>query len=387
MNVILLSPHFPTNFYNFAVALRRAGANVLGIADAAYGDLRPELREALTEYYRLANTEDYDQLLRAVAYLTFKHGKIDRFESHNEYWLAAEARIRTDFNIPGIRTDEIDFMKYKSLMKARYIKAGIPVARGRVVRNRDEARALITETGYPVVAKPDNGVGAAHTYRINNDGELSQFFATKLPVDYIMEEFIRGVIYSFDGLAGHDGAPVFYTSHVFAQGIMETVNEDQDLYYYSLREIPADLEDAGLRTVAAFNIRDRFFHLEFFRTPDGRIVALEVNIRPPGGWSMDMFNYANDADLYQEWANLVTGRPVRTDYARPYFCAYAGRKQHKAYRHSHEDILRTLGGTVMHHDAMSPIFWPVMGNYAYLVRSPDEEQIKATIRYILETES
>ncbi len=387
MNVILLSPHFPTNFYNFAVALRRAGATALGIADAAYDELRPELRSALTEYYRLDNMENYDLLLRAVAYLTFKHGKIGRFESHNEYWLNTEARIRTDFNIPGIRADEIDFLKHKSLMKARYIEAGIPVARGRVVRNWQEAQALIGETGYPVVAKPDSGVGAAHTYRINNHDELSQFFATKPPVDYIMEEFIRGVIYSFDGLAGHDSRPVFYTSHVFAQGIMETVNEDCDLYYYSLRQIPADLEDAGLRTVKAFGVSDRFFHLEFFRTPDGRIVALEVNIRPPGGWSMEMFNYANDADLYQEWANLITGQPVRTDYTRPYFCAYAGRKRHKAYCNSHEDILRTLAGMVVHHDAMSPIFWPVMGDYAYLVRSPDEAQIKAAIRYILETRS
>ena len=48
---------------------------------------------------------DYDQLLRAVAYLTFRHGKIDRFESHIEYWLNTEARIRSDFNIPGIRQD------------------------------------------------------------------------------------------------------------------------------------------------------------------------------------------------------------------------------------------------------------------------------------------
>lgn len=387
MNAILLSPHFPTNFYNFAVALRRAGVNVLGIADAAYNDLRPELRSALTEYYRLANMDDYDQLLRAVAYLTFKHGKIDRFESHNEYWLATEARIRTDFNIPGIREHEIATMKHKSLMKAKFIEAGIPVARGRVVQNWDEAQALIAETGYPVVAKPDSGVGAAHTYRINNNDELGQFFATKPPIDYIMEEFIRGVIYSFDGLVGHDGQPIFWTSHVFAQGIMETVNEDHDLYYYSLRQLPADLEDAGLRTVRAFNVRDRFFHLEFFRTPEGRIVALEVNIRPPGGWSMDMFNYANDADLYQEWANLVAGQPVRTAYTRPYFCAYAGRKQHKTYRHTHDDILRTLGDMVVHHDTMSPIFAPVMGHYAYLFRSPDEAQIKAGIRYVLEAGS
>ena len=274
MNVVMVSPHFPPNFYQFCAALRRAGANVFGIADAPYEELRPELQKALTEYYRVPDALDYDQLLRGVAYLTFRHGKMHWLESHNEFWLETDARLRTDFNIPGIKDDLIADIKAKSRMKARFIAAGVPVARGRIVRTPDEARLLIAETGYPVVAKPDIGVGAAHTYRINDDAELARFFEAKPPIDYIMEEFISGVIYSFDGLADREGNPVFYTAHVFSQGIMETVNEDQDLYYHSLREIPADLEDAGRRTLAAFDVRARFFHIEFFRThrrqPDRR---------------------------------------------------------------------------------------------------------------------
>ena len=266
MNVVMVSPHFPPNFYHFCAALRRAGANVFGIADAPYDELRPELQAALTEYYRVPDALDYDQLLRGVAYLTFRHGKMDWLESHNEFWLETDARLRTDFNIPGIKNDLITDIKAKSRMKARFIAAGVPVARGRVVHTPDEARLFIAETGYPVVAKPDIGVGAAHTYRINDDAELARFFEAKPPIDYIMEEFISGVIYSFDGLADREGNPVFYTAHVFSQGIMETVNEDQDLYYHSLREIPADLEDAGRRTLAAFDVRARFFHIEFFRT-------------------------------------------------------------------------------------------------------------------------
>ncbi len=384
MNVILLSPHFPPSSYHFAVALRRAGVNILGIADAPYDSLRFELRNALAEYYRVNDLNDYDQLLRAVAFLTFRHGKIDRFESHIEYWLNTEARIRSDFNIPGIRQDQIADMKYKSLMKKKFIAAGINVARGRVVRSLAEALELIAEVGYPVVAKPDSGVGAANTYRINDEDELKRFFEIKPALDYIMEEFIRGVIYSFDGLAGSDGRPLFYTSHVFAQGIMETLNEDQDLYYYSLRDIPADLEDAGLRTLAEFDVRERFFHLEFFRTDDGRIVALEVNMRPPGHPTMDMFNYANDADLYQAWADLLAGRPVRTNYTRPYFCGYAGRKTHKSYRRSHAEVVQLLGARLVQQEAMSPLFAPVMGDSAYVFRSPDEGEVREMIRTVLE---
>jgi hypothetical protein len=390
MNVVMVSPHFPPNFYHFCAALRRAGASVLGIADAPYEELRPELQAALTEYYRAPDALDYDQLLRGVAYLTFRHGKLDWLESHNEFWLETDARLRTDFNIPGIKNDLITDIKAKSRMKARFIAAGVPVARGRVVHTPAEARLLIAETGYPVVAKPDIGVGAAHTYRINDDAELARFFETKPPGDYIMEEFISGVIYSFDGLVDREGNPVFYTAHVFSQGIMETVNEDQDLYYHSLREIPADLEDAGRRTLAAFDVRARFFHIEFFQThydgrhDDDRIVALEVNLRPPGGPTMDMFNYANDADLYQEWANVITGGPVRTTYDRPYFCGFAGRKPWRTYRRSHDEIMAAYSHMIVHFEHMSPAFHRVLGDAAYVARSPELDEIKAVIRYVLE---
>lgn len=387
MNVLFLSPHFPPNFYRFCVALRMAGTNVLGLADAPYETLRPELRAALTEYYRVDDMHNYDQLLRGVAFLTFRHGKLDRLESHNEYWLETDARLRTDFNISGLKTDAIADVKAKSRMKKKFMAAGVPVARGRVVRTPAEAQTLIAEVGYPVVAKPDIGVGAADTYRINDKADLAHFFAAKPPVDYIMEEFIAGTIYSFDGLADQDGTPVFYTAHVFAQGIMETVNEDHDLYYYSLRQIPADLEDAGRRVLRAFDVRERFFHIEFFRTHgDGRIVALEVNMRPPGGLTMDMFNFANDIDLYRGWADVLTGRGFHVPYTRPYHCCYVGRKRWKRYRHSPEELQHHFGHLIVHREQMSPIFARVMGEDAYLVRSPAIEDIYAFIRFALEQE-
>ena len=111
MNIVFLSPHFPPNFYPFCVHLRRLGANVLGIADQSYEHLRPELRQALTEYYRVDDLHNYDQLVRAFGYFTHHYGKLNRLDSHNEYWLETEARLRDDFNIPGLRTSQMDRIK------------------------------------------------------------------------------------------------------------------------------------------------------------------------------------------------------------------------------------------------------------------------------------
>ena len=316
MNVIFLSPHFPPQYHQFCRQLKQAGAAVLGIADAPYDTLAAEVRDALTEYYRVGDMHDHDALVRACGYFTHKYGKIDRFDSLNEYWLGVEARIRDDFNIFGVRGGGLDMIRRKSRMKEVFRSAGVPVAEGRVIRTPDEAEALIGQLGYPVVAKPDIGVGALNTFRIDDAQQLAAFFQDKPAVDYIMEAFVEGAIYSFDGLADRDGRMVFQTAHTYSQGIMETVNQARHVSYHSLRRIPPALEDVGRRCVRAFDVRERFFHLEFFRTAPETYVALEVNMRPPGGYTTDMFNYACDIDIYAVWARLLVEGRLDLDYER-----------------------------------------------------------------------
>jgi hypothetical protein len=386
MNYVYLSPHFPPNYYRFCVRLREEGVNVLGLADASYGSLRPELRGALSEYYRVDDMNSYDALVRALGHFTHRHGKLDGIDSHSEHWLETEARLRTDFNMAGLRQDRIGIVKRKSAMKEIYRSAGIRVARGAVVRTLVEARRLVAETGYPVVAKPDVGVGAAATFKIRDEGELSSFFDRKPAVDYIVEEFVQGNIFSFDGLADRDGNLVFFTAHAYSQGIMETVNEDNHVFYHSLREIPADLEDAGRRTARAFDVRGRFFHFEFFREDsDGGITALEVNLRPPGGLTTDMFNYANDIDIYREWARVVAHNRFTAAWSRRYHVAYVGRKRSKRYARPHEEVLRSLGPLICHHEEINSIFRAAIGDYGYLVRSKDLDEVLAAARCIQET--
>lgn len=261
MNIIHFSPHFPDNYYRFSVGLKLAGATALGIGDAPYDSLCPELKAALTEYYRVDSMENYDQVLGAVNYFTHRHGKMDRIDSFNEYWLDLEARIRTDFDIFGLRTEGMNRVKRKSRMKEGFREGGIAVARGVVAPDLTTARTFVGETGFPLVAKPDRGVGALNTYKIGSDAELAAFFAAKPEADYILEEFIDGDIMSFDGLTDHEGKIVFCTGHAYLGGIMETVNQDEHIWYCSYRSLPEDLETAGRRAVSAFDIRERFFHI------------------------------------------------------------------------------------------------------------------------------
>ncbi len=384
MNVILVSPNFPPNYYHFALALQRNGANVLGIGDAPYQMLGAPLQQALTEYFRLDALHNYDALLRAVAYFTYHYGKIECLESHNEYWLENDARLRTDFNIPGLKLADVERIKRKSKMKDVFRSARVPVAEGAVVHSREEAQVLVDAVGYPLMAKPDVGVGAAGTYRIDDAAGLDAFFAQKPLVDYLLEAFITGKLYSFDGLADRHGRLVFYTAHFYEPGIMEVVNQDRDVYACSLREVPPGLKEAGVRAVRAFDVRERFFHIEFFHTEDGRWMAVEMNIRPPGGLMMDVINFANDIDLYQQWANMIVFDTFTTEYTRPYHCAFAGRKYRYDYRHNREEIEKTYADLLVHQEPITRVFARAMGDYAYVVRAPELEAVQSALDFILE---
>lgn len=384
MNYVSFSPHFPPNFYPFCVQLRRKGVNVLGLADSVYEELRPELRNALTEYYRVQNMHNYNDLVRALGYFTFHYGKIDRLESHNEYWLETDALLRDDFNIPGLRTAMLGKIKRKSEMKGVYRSVGIPVALGVVARSYQEAMDLAGQTGFPLVAKPDIGVGANKTYRIDSLSGLKDFFAAKPPVDYILEEFVQGTIQTFDGLVDQDGRIVFCSSMQYSDGVMDLVNGGLDFIYWTQRDIPEDLADYGQRLVEAYGLRERFFHFEFFRLRDGGVVGLEVNMRPPGGLTTDMWNYANDIDIYCEYANVVTANRFEPEVTYPYYCAYMGRRRGKPYRYTPEELVKRFPKQVVHHEAISGIFASAIGDYGILVRSPEFEEVEDIAGFALE---
>ena len=126
MNYIVISPYYPQNFQQFTVELANKGITVLGIGQEPYDQLDQPLKDSLTEYFRVENLENLDEVKRAVAFLFYKHGPIDRIESHNEYWLELDAELREQFNVFGAKPKDLKKTKFKSEMKKLFKKAGVP---------------------------------------------------------------------------------------------------------------------------------------------------------------------------------------------------------------------------------------------------------------------
>lgn len=395
MNFVYISPHFPAVMQNFCTALRENGVTVLGIGDAPYETLSDSLRGALQEYYRVDDLGNYDQMLRAVAYFTFKYGKIDYLESNNEYWLEQDARLRTDFNITtGLKTADMGVYKCKSRMKEVYVKAGIPAARWQLATTAEAAAAFVQKVGYPIIVKPDSGVGACGTWKLNNDADLNSFFAKQLDAEYIMEEFVPGEVTTFDGVCGSQGEVLLGASHVSPGSIMDMVNDGNDCFYYVCKSVPTDVAAAGRSVLAALDAKNRCFHLEFFRLSQakegmgrkGDIVALEINMRPAGGFTPDMIDYAYSTSLYQIYADMVAFGELRHSYTGPHaYCAYFGRRDHRQYLHSHAEIM-ALYGTHMHMVGRMPdALSAAMGNQVYIACFDTKRALFGAADYVLRT--
>lgn len=382
MNVVFLSPNFPPNFWNFVRGLKEAGATPLCIDAVPWEALSPGLRANLAEYYRVEDLHDHDALVRALGWFTHRHGRLQRLDSMNEYWLQTEAQLRDDFNIPGLRSADMARVKKKSEMKRCYEKAGVPVAPGRVCHTAAELHDFVSKIGFPIVAKPDIGVGAAATFKLHNQAEMDAFLAANPSRDYIVEQFIAGDMFSYDGLADREGRVIFDASIQYGGGVMETVNGDSEMWYSLQRVIPQELVDLGRRVVRAFDVRERFFHFEFFRRPGGEWVALEVNMRPPGGMTVDMWNYQNNIDIYRAWGDLLVTGAAQVSSARPYHVTWIGRKDRFRYAASAEEVRRRFGDVLVHHERVSDIFAKAIGNEGFILRSSDPEPIRAAAAFI-----
>ncbi|MBM7661800.1 biotin carboxylase [Bacillus mesophilus] len=386
MNFILISPYYPSNFQAFAHQLKGAGVTVLGVGEEPYDQLGPYLQNSLTEYYRVNNLEDSDEVKRAVAFLFYKYGPIDRIESNNEHWLELDAELREQFNVYGNKTNDLKIVKYKSEMKKLFKKADVPVVEGRIVKTNIDLYKSINELGLPVIAKPDKGVGSAATYKLSSEEDVRQFKEEWGEAQvYFLEPFVEGgVLCTFDGLVDQKGNIVFQSSFTYNVPTLELVKGQLDFAYVIQKEIDSKLETYGKRIVETFGMKERFFHIEFFKLENGDYVALEYNNRLAGGYTIDLYNFAYSIDLFAQYASLVTGGEFKESDVKNQFCVGITQRDAYAYQHDTNAIYERFGDRVRFEQRMPDAFAELQGNQFYAINAESHEEVDEIIHFVHE---
>ena len=281
-------------------------------------------------------------------------------------------------------------------MKPVYKAAGIPSARNHKVTTLEAAREFLDEVGgYPLFAKPDTGVGADDTWKIENDAQLEAFFVEKADYPYVIEEFVTGDVYSYDAISDSNGDPLFESSFI-CPNVAESVSNGLECLYYVTAEVPEQLREYGRKAIKAFKVRNRFTHFEFFRLTEDRkglgkagdFVGLEVNMRPAGGFTPDMINFAHSTDVYKLWADMVCtdGRQLPDDGIDRY-CVFASRKDVFEHKHTHNEILDAYGSRIVMCDRMPDIFAAAMGNQMYTAVCDNLDEARAFATFVLDEQA
>lgn len=404
MNFIFISPHFPVRNYKWVEALRDHGIRVLGVGDGPYANLHDRLKKALTEYYYVPDMNSKNALIKAVDYFRSKYGQIDFIESDNEWWLESDAVLREWFNVSsGFFPADMTHIKAKSAMKEYFARGGAKTMRYILVngpKDKEKAIEFRKAVGYPLFVKPNIGVGAASSYALHNDAEFDDFFTKELPETYIMEEYIEGYIVSFDGVCNSNSDVVFCTTDHFPTPIDKIVNGAQDVSYFNnpfdlpMSDIDAKaFEEVGRKVVKSFGIKKRFFHIEFFvLTKDkpglakkGEFVALECNMRPPGGNTPDLIDFGGSVSCYQIYADVIAYDENRQDMSLPKYYAWSvSRRREHQYVHSHEEIEAKYRDNLCMVGEYPSVIATAMGDYFYFAKFKDLDDAKAFDKFVLE---
>ncbi len=325
MDVLFLSPAYPPEMIQFTRGLSQAGARVWGVGDSHVDALPASVRSHLTAYLQVPRILDEDDVMARV-HNWLDGREMDRIEGNWEVVTLLAARLRERYRVPGMSVDTVTGFRDKQLMKERVAAAGLRVPRSFRARSVAELRAHCKELGFPLVIKPVAGAGSADTFRVATGDELDQAIrATAHVSEVVVEEWVEGQEFTCETLCV-DGVPVFESVSMYLPNtLVARQNEWISPVILTFRDLGAPELQAGLQlsrdAIRALGMGTGFTHMEWFRNERGEAVFGEIACRPPGANMVDLMNYANDVDLFREWANVVVKRRFEATLKRAWNAA------------------------------------------------------------------
>ena len=309
MDVVFLSPDYPTDLPLFVSGLAEVGASVIGVGDQHVDGLTERTKRALTTYLQVASWADEDAAFDSI--LGQLHGRnVERVETLWEPLVMLAARLRERIGVPGMSVADALAFRDKGVMKARVEAAGIRTPSSVRATTKDGCRAAAEQIGFPIIVKPIAGAGSADTHRIDDEQELERVLASLDHVPEVsVEEFVIGDEFTYDTVCANREI-VFenvceYRPNPLIGKQVEWISPQVIAYRDLSDPFIADGVDLGRRVIGAMGFDSGFTHMEWYRMASGEVVFGEIGARSPGGRLTDVMNYACDTDLYAGWAEAV----------------------------------------------------------------------------------
>lgn len=315
-HVVFIAPRFLENTNRYVKAFAELDITLSLISGDPATSITPSVRRRIAGHYRVDNCLDPVQLTTAVRAITTSIGKVDRLAGVLEELQEPMAAVRDAVGIEGLTSELARNFRDKDRMKAVLRAKGLPVAKSTLARSRDDIAAFIDQVGYPVIVKPQAGLGSRATYRIENAQELAALTPPTATQPVQVEEFVRAREHTCETVTIR-GEAVWRCGTRYFPSPLEVLETPWIQYSVML---PREADDPtwtkfhptnGAALTALFGDKAKtaagtaLSHMEWFLRDDGTALVNEVGCRPPGVQIMPLMSIAHEMDMFAAWARLI----------------------------------------------------------------------------------
>ena len=99
-------------------------------------------------------------------------------------------------------------------------------------------------------------------------------------------------------------------------------------------------------------------------------------MRPSGGISPDLMNYANSIDVYKVWADVLAFGKTDLTCGEKYYCAYAGRRDNKSYKFHEQEIVDKFGGNIKMISRVPKVLSGAMGDTMFIAAFSNKKELE-----------
>jgi phosphoribosylaminoimidazole carboxylase (NCAIR synthetase) len=320
-HVVFIAPRFLENTNRYVRGFAALDDVTLSLVSEDPEEAIPAaIRPRVAGHYRVKRSFDGDSLTDAVRAITKGVGKVDRLAGALEQLQLPMARVRDALDIEGIRGDVAQAFRDKDRMKEVLRANGVPVARSGLALSPTALRKFIDQVGYPVILKPQAGLGARSTYRITSAEDLVALerkgIAPSPERPLQVEEFVRARERTCETVT-IKGVPVWRSGTRYYPSPLEVLEtpwkqycvllprEDQNTEITAFNEVNGKALAALFGSAGSTAAGTALTHMEWFLRDDGTALVNEVGVRPPGVQIMPLMSIAHETNFWDDWTKLI----------------------------------------------------------------------------------
>lgn len=320
-HVVFIAPRFLETTMKYVSAFAALDDVTLSVISEDPESSIPQLvHPRIAGHYQVGRCLDGEQLTTAVRAISRGIGPVDRLAGALEELQLPMAEVRDALGIEGMSGSVARNFRDKDRMKGVLRARGVPVARSFLATSAVDVRDFIEEVGFPIIVKPQAGLGARNTHRITSMDDLAMLTgggmvpSPEAPLQ--IEEFVRAREHTCETITVK-GQAVWRSGTRYFPTPLEVLETPWMKYCVLLpRETDAPefarfhpINDEALSALFGAQAKTAagtaLTHMEWFLREDGSSLVNEVGARPPGAGIMPLMGIAHEADFFEKWTELV----------------------------------------------------------------------------------